>query len=266
MKTDILYVVKKEESYEDLRLSLRSVAKNCAGVGRVYIVGTIPDWVNRAEVVCVPFQDRYLRKHKNILNAIMHAVEHTEIGKEAEHGMFMLSSDDHFYVRAMDMRWGATPMWFNGAIHSRKDIERMVLNGEKVSNWVRSMAETREVLLKWNYNCLMFSQHANTWFSRELMEEQAFGDLVYAAQKGTDFGCEPSCLMGNYMLARRPEWIGSLKYRQDLKLSDDSKADVLYDVLLRSERECVSGSDVAVGGLLQSMLQKMFNERCKYEK
>lgn len=269
MKTDILYVLKKQDksTYEDLRYSLRSIDKNCLNVGKVYLVGAIPTWINTKTVTCIPYEDHFVRKHKNILDAIMHAVSHSDIGGDSQHGMFMYSSDDHFYIKAnTNMEWGASPVWFCGDIHSGKDISDLEKHGKHVGNWLRSMVQTRAVLSSNNFNCLMLSQHANTWFSRELMNESRFGNLVYEAQNNTEYGCEPSCLMGNYMLTRHPEWIGELKHRKDLKIPDDKMGIDELCAILNSGRECVSGSDMAAGGELSRALTRMFPDKCRYEK
>lgn len=269
MKTDILYVLKKsnKSEYEDLRYSLRSVAKNCFNVGTIYLVGEIPEWIKKSAVVCIPHEDNYVRKHKNILDAITYAVAHSEVGKNNQHGMFMYSSDDHFYVKEKtNMEWGALPMWYGGDIHSSKDLADMEKRGEHINNWFKSMAATRAILQLNNLNCLMFSQHANTWFSRELMEEGRFGKLVNEAQTSTEYGCEPSCLMGNYMLTRHPEWIEELKYRKDVKIPDEKmNAEELLRIM-NSDRECVSGSDMAAAGDLMRALKRMFPDKCKYER
>lgn len=268
MRTDILYVVKPEEgsSYEDLRLSLRSVAKNCLNVGKVYLIGAEPSWLNKQSVVCMPYIDHFERKHKNILDSIMFAVKHLDVGSGVPHGMFMYSSDDHFYVQEKtNMEWGFSPVWFCGNIHNSKDIEAAEKSGKGANGWLHSMVGTRAVLTMHNHNTLMFSQHANTWFSRELMEEGGFGKLVASAQ-ASEWGCEPSCLMGNYMLTRHPEWIGEVKYRKDVKISNDmvdakELAEVFY-----SGRECISGSPKAANGMMIKRLRQMFVEKCKYEK
>ena len=57
---DILYVVGRGSTWNnnELKYSLRSIAKNGINVDRVFIVGYIPDFINREEVICLPFEDK----------------------------------------------------------------------------------------------------------------------------------------------------------------------------------------------------------------
>lgn len=269
MKTDILYVVKEgsDNDYRDLRLSLRSIDVNCVNVGRVFIVGGIPEWVNKDKVFCYQFKDIYPRKHKNILNAIMQVVNHSDIGADSPHGMFMYSSDDHFYIQpGTDFAYDKNVIWYAGSLHTVRDIMTIESKGGKASNWLRSMVDTRAMLGMMGYNQLTFSQHANTWFSAEAMKETSFLALMHKAQSESRLGLEPSCVMGNYLLGVHPEWLRPLMYRRDIKIGNEPIDDKELYILFNSEREVISGSDNAANGKLTKYLEKMFEKKSRYEK
>lgn len=96
---DILYIVGTGSTWvnNELKYSLRSIAKNGINVDRVFIVGYIPRFINQENVVCIPADDPTKVKHYNMLYKIGLAIEKTDIGKNND-GKFLVSSDDHFYI------------------------------------------------------------------------------------------------------------------------------------------------------------------------
>lgn len=266
--TDILYVLKRDESgtYDDFRMSLRSISMNMLHVGNVYLVGAIPDWVNQNEVRCIPHDDAFRPKHKNILDCIMYAVEHSDIGKTNEHGMFMLSSDDHWYVRETNAMWDGKFL-FKGGLMSQKDFLRKEASHEKVNNYDRSIASTCALLESKGFPQMNFARHENTWMSREVMRGREWKSLCYDAQHIPAYGCEPTALMCNFILARHPEWIYSgILFMKDYKAGVECQVSDVTEEIESSGRNCISGSDGACGGKLSKWLHSMFDEKCKYEK
>jgi len=297
---DIVYVYKEGiDGGESLRLSLWSVERNCHYVDRVFIVGdtglaisdkrlgisdeglamgdegcVIRDEKNgwslevSYDVQIVKFGDRYNRKHKNIFEALMYVALHTDVGCNDD-GVFMYSSDDHWYVQDFDCRFGASEVWLKGRLHTQRDLDRIRKSGKKPNNWLRSMVETRDVLNRLGYPTFDFSQHANTWFNAGLMREELFGDLFREAQESV-WGLEPSCVMMNYWVTRRPYDVGNrfvLRYRRDFKVGGDWTVErfreeyegVRDDVL--GARECISGSDGVIGNRdLYGEVVRMINE------
>ena len=95
---DILYVLGSGSKWNnnELRYSLRSLEKFGKNVSNVYIIGQDPGFLSD-KVTLVKIGDCFGVKAKNILNKICEAVEYTNIGEE-----FLLSSDDHFYIKETD--------------------------------------------------------------------------------------------------------------------------------------------------------------------
>ena len=100
--TDVLYVVRGDS--EELRFSLRSLAKYASNVGRIVVAGTdLPKWLSD-EVVRLEVPSPYDRKQKNILFAVLSAMRAGLLPKPA-----LYSSDDHYLTAPMD--FDAYP-WF----------------------------------------------------------------------------------------------------------------------------------------------------------
>jgi len=266
--TDILYVVKEDANgkYDDLKMSLRSVAFNMLHVGNIYIVGAIPEWVDKSSVHCLPYDDKFKRKHKNILDCIEYAVKHSDIGKSNPHGMFMLSSDDHWYMRESDAQWKGGPIVFKGQLHRQSQIDEALKGNRHVGNYQRSLVETRTLLESMKMDAIDFSMHRNTWMSREVIESQEWKKMVHKAQSDMVFGCEPTCLMWNLILKRYPFWAeNGFVYGFDFKAGiTNTLSDVIYEVE-DNGRACVSASDGACEGRLHKWLEDIFEEKCKYE-
>lgn len=97
---DVLYVIGSGSTHgnEELRYSLRSLARYGKGLGRVYIAGVCPEWVNTDVVTHIPCDDPYDKKAKNILHKVLCAIDHSDLPNE-----FLMSSDDIFHVSQQDL-------------------------------------------------------------------------------------------------------------------------------------------------------------------
>lgn len=91
---------------EELRYALRNVERNCPFVRTVYIVGECPEWVNRDEVVHLPWRDRFrFAKDSNIIDKMVHACESPGIARK-----ILFCSDDQFQTRVCS--WDDfAPVW-----------------------------------------------------------------------------------------------------------------------------------------------------------
>ena len=152
---DILYVLGNGSKWDnnELRYSLRSIEKFGKNVGNVYVVGTDPGFLSD-NVNLVRLEDCYCAKHKNILNNICEAVEYTNIGDE-----FLLSSDDHFYVKETDFN--------NYPIYCKGKLPETYKQKCKNKGYYKSLIDTKRILLNHNYPVYNFSWHGNTHISRE---------------------------------------------------------------------------------------------------
>lgn len=248
---DILYIVGKGFSDwhdNELRYSLRSIAENGRNVGRVFVCGYCPFWLNPDTVTLVPLRDEDTRKHINILRAIEHAIDTQDISER-----FLYSSDDHYYVQPTDFE--TYPAYWRGRDIYNENVPQR--------DWYKfTCKSTHDVLAAFGLPVRMYAWHGNTWFNTRLWQQQRMTFLRRMAQTMPE-GCEPTCLMLNYWATVEPESMPQQVVRPDGKVTS---AHTIDDIdRLAAEKEVLSSTD-AVGATLRTWLQRRFPKKCKYEK
>ena len=246
---DILYVLGKGSKHNniELRYSLRSIERYGINVGKVYLVGYDPGFLSD-KVTFIPCDDKYMDKyngkHKNIIAAICHAVENSDIGEE-----FLYSSDDHIYIK--ETNFDLYPYFCRGNLP-----ERPAKFDDKRSEYHFSLLETRELLTKHGLTCYRFSQHGNTHMSRSAIRNAM--PLIKESFNG-DYGCEPTCIILNSLYSYKPFLITT---RADLKLGKERTVDFLLEHT--RDREVFSICDNPDESIWQ-YLNKLFPDKSKYE-
>ena len=246
---DILYIIGKGSKWvnNELRFSLRGIAKNGINVDRVFIVGNIPSFVNKETVICIPAEDPTNNKHYNMLYKIGLAIDNTDIGKNND-GKFLVSSDDHFYIKPTD--FNTYPVYYIG-----KDLPTEIPANNK--EWYTCLVNTRKVLEEYNLPVKRFNWHGNTYFNAKLWNDPLFEEIKSKSINIPE-GLEPTVIMLNYWLSKEPfECI----IRKDLKVK--SLKDLKKNL---GDRECFSIHDSAVRNGVPQYLREQFPEKCKYEK
>lgn len=243
---DILYVVGRRLSQwndNELRYSLRSIEKNGINVGRVFIAGYCPPFVDRSKVVFVKVRDETSVKHYNIMHAIEEAVRETDIGDE-----FLYSSDDHFYIKPTD--FDRYPFYWRGVMLPRV----------AKTEYQRTLVSTRKLLECCGLPTFHLAWHGNTHFKRSLFESERFRLIREFSYLMPD-GCEPTCLMCNYWL------------KQDVNLELTERPDCKFDrgtsveefEMRIKDREVVSCTDGIERSVLAEYLQRTFPKKCRFE-
>lgn len=243
---DILYVLGTGSNWDnnELRYSLRSIEKFGKNVGNVYVIGADPGFLSE-QVTFVSLEDWYSTKHKNILNKICEAVEYTNIGDK-----FLLSSDDHFYVKETD--FDNYPIYCKGELP--KSYKRKCRN----KGYYESLIDTKRILSNHHYTTYNFSWHGNTHITREAINLAA--DVIKESYD-TLRGCEPTALLLNVLYSHKPfEFIR----RRDLKLGNDicCKEELIECI---GDREVFSIGDLAIEKGAAQYLQELFPNKSKYE-
>ena len=152
---DILYIVGPEtvskHGNRELRWSLRSVAKYARNLGRVIVAGYPPAWL-ADEVVRVPSEDEAgVSKFLLMWHKFWAAVE-----AGAVQGEFLVSTDDHFYSRPVDL--DRTPFYYR-----RPGIRRFEETSDEDGgkSYRKHLAATREVLVRSGYPARDCAGHCN---------------------------------------------------------------------------------------------------------
>lgn len=97
---NILYMLGSGSRWQnnELRFSLRSIAKFGRNVGKVFLIGEKPDFIS-GKVFYEPYKQKIQPPHKNMAELISRAIE--AFGSDlGEH--FLLAGDDYFYIRETD--------------------------------------------------------------------------------------------------------------------------------------------------------------------
>lgn len=239
---DILYTLGRESKWEDneLRYSLRSLAKYGKNIERIYIVGNwCPGFVNKDLVTFINCAQPYCDKFHNILYSVLYACEHSDISED-----FLLSSDDHFYMQPTD---------FDNYPYFLKAVELPIANC--LTGYQRHLFETRNLLQRHGYEFCNYAQHCNTHFVKSVL--LAHKDIVqesFHLYKGV----EATCLMLNMLMKDRPF---ESVVREDCKIRDNNPEEARKRI---EHIDCFSIADQAIEAV-EPILRKEFPEPCKYE-
>lgn len=234
---DILYIIGAGSKWanNELRYSLRSVAKFGKNVGRIYVCGVNPGIISD-KVAFIPCDDPYNTAHKNIQHKIDYAIRNSDIG---EH--FLLSSDDHFFVRDVD--FDQYPYYCKGVMPNVAPDK---------SPYQLSLAETHALLLRNNLPTFLMNPHCNTHITRSVWEKTA--DLRVAAMN-LPHGGEINCILGNWYIAN-----GTMPTAYiDCKVKSSNAVAMLKDY------HCLSIYDEAINNGMAEYLHKLFPTPCEYE-
>lgn len=171
---DILYIIGKDCSKCDnfeLRASLRSIEKYGKNVGKVYVAGYCPEWLSD-EVVKIPCDGIYAEpqnpheKHINITSALLYAIDHSDIGEE-----FLVSMDDHFYVRDVD--FDAYPYYCKVCSYGEGVDKTLLPSSAKRQDepYRHFLVDTNALCLNHGISNYNFSLHRNMHCSRKILME-----------------------------------------------------------------------------------------------
>ena len=240
---DILYVVGTGSKWNnnELRYSLRSIDKNGVNVGRIFIATeTLPKFINPEAVTHVCIRDLGKIKHRNIMDKIECVMNYSDIADD-----FLLSSDDHFYLRETD--FDRYPLYHKGEIQERD---------ENAEYWL-SMRDTKHLLQQHGLTTYSTNPHCNTHFNRPMFMEHS---ALIKEGKQLRYGAEVNCLMGNLMIAAGVE---PVKY-EDIKIkSFKDRKDLLRQL---GDTHCFSIYDSALNCGIKEYLREMFPNKSRWEK
>lgn len=134
---DLVYILGTGSVWQnnELRYSLRSVEKNVLDLGKVFIVGEYPEWLQKA--IHIPCPDTYITKWKNAYVKVSKACECPEISRE-----FLLMNDDFFILHPIIAK--NYPFYFFTTIGPKKSLKRAVFQTTPriTSDFLRRPAES----------------------------------------------------------------------------------------------------------------------------
>lgn len=245
---DVLYILGKGSKHnnEELRYSLRSLEYYCGGcLGKVYLVGECPDWVNKERVTYIPFADKYDRKCKNIWAKILYAIDHSDLPDE-----FLISSDDIFHIKQQDLN--------HYPYYHKNGLYVGVASHLRGTNIWYILEETKQLLRKYNYpledygggHCL---HHVNVPVLKKMPKITAD---VFNGIYGAPF----DVIMGNAIVKLlKPITVK----RKDIKLESVKDESDFYNQI--GDTEAFSIDDKAWDDFVGEWLKNKFKEKSRYE-
>lgn len=246
---DLLYFVGPEpvskHGNQELRWSLRSVAKYARNLGRVIVAGYPPDWLSD-EVVRFPVEDapgdyKFWCIWKKLFAAIDAGVVE---------GEFIASGDDHFYTAPFDT--DKTPFYYR-----RRGILPLEEQQSGGGGYRRYLAATRDLLVRNGYPCRDCAGHCN--FRIDTKDAPEVRRIV-ADYKGSlrYYGFDlASCFINVRSMREHIEWT----FRKDHKVTS-----------LDEDKEAVSCGqfscdDAAFNNpAFMSYMAREFGSPCRFEK
>ena len=247
---DILYILGTGSKHDniELRMSLRSICKYGRNVGRVIVAGDPVDWLSD-EVVTVRIPVKYKRKHHEMMNRVQFCVEHGIVD-----GEFLVSSDDHFYVKDTD---------FDHYPYYIKSLEllKTATKGERHYGYHLSLVQTRELLEKHHLPVYNFEQHCNTHLHAQIVRDfKGLIDETYQIERGSP----PTTIVMNAWCST-PKGPAELYKRKDVKIV---AANTISDIRAQiGDRECFSISDsLFATSAIIDFFKEEFPDKCRYER
>ena len=240
---DILYTLGDGSNWGDseLKYSLRSVARFCRGVGDVYLVGTHkPAFVGER----VKFLKIAQKKDaaRNVQDSISAAIEHFGLGH------FLLSSDDHFYVKPADFE--NYPYYTKGILP-----REFVPNHFGSDVYTRTLMNTRKLLELAGLPFVNYGHHINVHITADAWRKAA---PIWEIASEMRYGVSVRSVVNNII---NPQ---NAVPRKDCKImhaknTEDIKAQI-------GDSECFSIYDSAISEGVADFLARLFPEPCIYER
>ena len=234
---DVLYILGTGSKYnnEELRYSLRSLEKFGQNVGRVFITGECPKFVDQTKVTFLPELDIGCRAINHWWK-VHQTFSKTDIGDRA-----LLMYDDIFFCKPTDC--AKYPWRWRGELPTLRpdgEYQKSLYNAER---WL----EQRYMPIL-NY-CL----HQPCIYEKDkfLSMEKDFEEL-----KLSDVAMSPRAVYANRFD------VGKTDFMEDLKIR--SKVDNLDELI--KDRDCFSIADDCYEGPVKEWLEKNLPERSMWEK
>lgn len=245
--TDIVYLLGSGSQWEnnEIRYSLRSVEKHLSGVGKLYVIGYCPDFLDAVHVAVEDFPNANLTKAVNIKNKIVATCGIHELSDK-----FLVFSDDYFLLK--DFPAGEYPYFYRGT------LEEGMRQPAISSLYRRVYGNTIKVLNDHNLPTKHFNVHAPILYDKTITK-QAFE----IADWNTMLGFMSKSIYCNYT---KQEGV----YQTDCKLSIPmSKESIEQTIQGRpffsiSDRALLQGKMINMN--LVAVLENLYPKKSRWEK
>lgn len=176
---DVCYTLGKGSKLKDfeLRMSIRSVEKYLGNVGKVWIIGEIPEFIQN--VNHIPAHDLYPVPDRNIMTKLTIACNQIELTES-----FLFMNDDHFLLDYFDA--DNFPYFYDGDLQTYCKKRGMDGYGRRAANSLKTL-QTIDLPTKYfdihtpiTYNKELFQKHVSSldWTKEGYIIKSLYGNAI----------------------------------------------------------------------------------------
>lgn len=183
---DVVYVLGTGSRWDnnEIRFSLRSLEKNLKNMGRVFVVGECPNFLQN--VIHIPANDEFnpnVNADGNIILKVLTACKDERLSED-----FLFINDDHLVLKSMDAN--EVPPIHKG------NMQKFPEEYWRLNYWRGRLKRTMETLVDLNLPCYHFDCHTPILFNKT-----AFPEVMTNFDFKDGIGLTMKSLYGNLMYA-----------------------------------------------------------------
>ena len=224
-----------DKKNDEIRILLRSLEKNCTGLGRVIVVTDCPpDWLDQNAACVLHMGDRHKdNKDANLIEKTLAAIEQYAVRS------FIWAADDNVIMKPLDLR--VAPKIYNNRVRASFPEKR---------RWHERMRHTFDTFPRLKCN---FDSHT----------PQPFRDAQKLARsmRGVNFQEDPGMCIMTTFYAAMDELAGAVD-QQDYKLTVESVADISLDI---TSMLYLGYGDTGFASILDKLFN-IFSGKSRFEK
>jgi hypothetical protein len=178
---DIVYVLGSGSQWHnnEIRFSLRAIAKNLTGYGRIWIIGEDPGCLKEVTHIYYPDELGVSNADGNIIRKVLRACSEPDLSDD-----FLFINDDHLINKPIEI--SAIPAFHKG------DMTKYPDNYWQTSFWRNRLERTRDELIRQNLPCNHYDCHTPILFNKD-----RFPEIMSRFDYATGIGYTMKSLYGN---------------------------------------------------------------------
>lgn len=244
-ETDVVYVLGTGSGWNnnEIRFSLRSIEKYGINVGKIFIVGVLPNFLS-PEVIHIPANDIFIpsvNADGNIILKVLAACADKRLSED-----FLFINDDHVLLKPIDI--ARIPAFHKGDMNTFADTFWTF------NYWRTRLKRTMETLNEMELPAYHFDCHTPILFNKKL-----FPEVISRFDYATGVGLTMKSLYGNIVYAET----GKMLKGEKKKVFDHLELEQISQRLANCG--FMSFNDSGLNKQLKMWLYKQFPVRSKWE-
>ena len=184
--TDVVYPIGKGSSWKnnELRFSLRSIEKFGINVGKIFIVGELPDFLSGEDIIHIKADDIFnpqVNADGNIIHKVLAACADNRLSED-----FLFINDDHILLKPTVLK--EIPNFHKGDMRTFPD------SYWTINHWRKRLKNTMDILIEKGASTLHFDCHTPIVINRK-----AFTDMISHFNYQEGIGFTMKSIYGNYL-------------------------------------------------------------------